>query len=92
MSLIKIIILFFEIPLYGAIALIIYSLKCINHALNFTNGVNTATFIKITYVETPSTPAIPATAATDENPAALAIAAKDAVHVMVPFKDLLYEE
>ena len=33
-----------------------------------TNGVNTATFIKVTYVEAPSAPAIPATAAADENP------------------------
>jgi len=45
-----------------------------------------------TYIENFIDPAIPATAAADENPAAPAIPAKDAVHVMVPFKELLHEK
>ena len=38
------------------------------------------------------TPAIPATAATDEDPAAAAVPAKDPVYAIVPFKDLLPEK
>jgi len=53
------------------------------------NGVNTDTLIKITYVESPGTPAIPAAEAPDENPATPAIPAKDAVYVTVSFKELL---
>jgi len=53
------------------------------------NGADTKTPLKVEYVETPGTPAIPARAATDGNPAIAAVPAKDPVYATVPFRDLL---